>query len=435
MTRSRLDVPLCAARVALAIGVTTLFACTEQPTSPSATSSSTAPSRSVGTALEPAIPLASVDWQGAARDVVVLRRLTPIVAARLYALLGVAQYGAVTAVDHDSPGAGALTTDIQRGAVAGASTQVLSYLLPGDATTFEQRLTNQGAVGSPDAMLHFADGVTVGRAIGDAIVGWGRKDGFANADGTARIWDPASLESGPGIWAMDADATPHFPAGFQYPTIQPYFLNKQKQFRPGKPPTDLTAAVNTVIAAVAARTAALADLSRSWNLNVGTMTPVGYWDVQATTFIGESGLDERAASHVFALVNAAGMDAILGCWEAKYHYLVPRPWMVRPDAFPWPSMIIGRPNHPSYPSGHSCVSAAAAEVLKSFFPTKAAMLDQQVGEAGQSRINAGIHYPMDVAAGQELGRSVAAWALKYDRNHGLLAAVGLDDRHEGHVEH
>ncbi len=165
------------------------------------------------------------------------------------------------------------------------------------------------------------------------------------------------------------------------------------------------------------------------------MTPVGYWDVQATTFIAEGGLDEREASHVFALVNAAAMDSVIGCWEAKYHYLVLRPWMVRPDAFPWPSMIIRRPNHPSYPSGHSCVSAAAGEVLKSFFPAKAATLDQQVAEAGESRINAGIHYPMDIATGRALGRSVAEWALKYDRHHGLLAAVGLDEKHEEHNEH
>jgi membrane-associated phospholipid phosphatase len=98
-------------------------------------------------------------------------------------------------------------------------------------------------------------------------------------------------------------------------------------------------------------------------------------------------------------------------------------------------MIIGRPNHPSYPSGHSCVSAAAAEVLKSIFPAKAATLDQQVAEAGMSRVFAGIHYRFDVAAGQALGRSVAQWAMMYDRQHGLLAAVGLGDQNEEHGQH
>lgn len=134
-------------------------------------------------------------------------------------------------------------------------------------------------------------------------------------------------------------------------------------------------------------------------------------------------LNERSAAHVFALVNSAAADAVLGCWEAKYHYLVLRPWMVAPSDLTNAKLIIGRPNHPSYPSGHSCVSSSAAAVLKEFFPSKAAFLDQQVTEAGMSRIYAGIHYRMDVEQGQALGRSVAAWAIRYDHDHGLLSAV------------
>ena len=122
-------------------------------------------------------------------------------------------------------------------------------------------------------------------------------------------------------------------------------------------------------------------------------------------------------------INAAAMDAVIGCWDAKYKYLVLRPWMVSPNDFPRVKLVIGRPNHPSYPSGHSCVSSASATVLKRFFPEKKATLDQQVAEAGVSRIYAGIHYSFDVEEGQKLGRSVARWAIRYDRKHGLLAAV------------
>ena len=97
--------------------------------------------------------------------------------------------------------------------------------------------------------------------------------------------------------------------------------------------------------------------------------------------------------------------------------------MVAPTDLPNSKLIIGRPNHPSYPSGHSCVSSSAAAVLAEFFPSKATTLDQQVEEAGMSRIYAGIHYPVDIEQGQTLGRSVARWAIEYDREHGLLSAI------------
>jgi hypothetical protein len=71
------------------------------------------------------------------------------------------------------------------------------------------------------------------------------------------------------------------------------------------------------------------------------------------------------------------------------------------------------------------VSAAAADVLKAFFPEPehVAALESLVIRNGMSRIYAGIHFRFDILAGQALGRSVAGAALAYDRANGLLAAV------------
>jgi membrane-associated phospholipid phosphatase len=141
--------------------------------------------------------------------------------------------------------------------------------------------------------------------------------------------------------------------------------------------------------------------------------------VIAEGLIAESSLGEREATHVLALANAATMDAAIGCWDAKYHFVFFRPWQADPTI----TTPIGRPNHPSFPSGHSCLSAAAASVLESFFPERAATLDALVAEAGESRILGGLHYRFDVTAGQTLGRAVAANAIAYDGARGLLAAV------------
>ncbi|MDB4869906.1 MAG: phosphoesterase PA-phosphatase related protein, partial [Gemmatimonadales bacterium] len=100
---------------------------------------------------------------------------------------------------------------------------------------------------------------------------------------------------------------------------------------------------------------------------------------------------------------------------------------------------VGKPNHPSYPSGHSCVSSSGAAVIASFFPERATELTAMVVEAGLSRMYGGIHYRFDCETGQALGRSVAAFAIAADkRGRSELTVRGRDkdDEHErGGGEH
>ena len=65
------------------------------------------------------------------------------------------------------------------------------------------------------------------------------------------------------------------------------------------------------------------------------------------------------------------------------------------------------PNFPSYPSNHSVFSAARAEMLAYLFPDRAAQARGLGREASESRIWAGIHFPIDVESGWQLGQSVA----------------------------
>jgi membrane-associated phospholipid phosphatase len=74
-------------------------------------------------------------------------------------------------------------------------------------------------------------------------------------------------------------------------------------------------------------------------------------------------------------------------------------------------MVIGLQNHPSYPSTHSCITAAFMTVLADEFPRERRRLEAMVEEAGLSRIYGGIHYRFDVTAGQKLGRRAAKLAL------------------------
>src|SRR5256885_1788258 len=168
-----------------------------------------------------------------------------------------------------------------------------------------------------------------------------------------------------------------------------------------------------------------------WAKGAGTSTISGFWNVMATGWIDESGLREREATHVFALLDAAMMDAAIGCFDAKVTY-----WFIRPpQADPAIKLIpaIGLPNHPSYPSAHSCFSGAAVETLSAFFPAKTDSLNAMVTEAGLARIYAGIHYRFDVGGERAHGACGDVGEQQPGRGDGIGDGVG--DRRGRRLSH
>ena len=387
--------------LAIALAATALTGCTRDAVGP------TAPSASVAPHATGSVTLA---WHGEARARVSAARMSPLAAARVYAALGVAQHRAVESLDRSGvellaslegfgPG-GRRLAEAERGAVAGASARVLGFFFPGSAGSHEQMVAAQGEAGPGMTHPHYARGVAAGRAAGDAIVARLMADRF-----TTPWTGPAP--TGDGIF------TPVVlpPAGGTYGGVQPWYMTTGAQFRPAPPPAwdspAFAAELAEVEAMSQARTPAQQAIVLKWDLSAGTPTPIGYWNQEAAEYVDAAGLGEREASRVFAVMQAAVMDALIGCWDAKYEY-----WTIRPSqASGLVQLGLPLPNHPSYPSGHSCGSAAAAGVLAEFFPDRAADLEAQVEEAGLSRILAGIHYRFDIVAGKQIGRQAAALAL------------------------
>jgi membrane-associated phospholipid phosphatase len=110
----------------------------------------------------------------------------------------------------------------------------------------------------------------------------------------------------------------------------------------------------------------------------------------------------------------AVMDAGISCWDAKYYYHYPRP----SQAVPGFKTILGIPSFPSYTSGHSTFSAAAAVVLSHIFPSDRAALEAWAEEAALSRVYGGIHYRFDSEAGLTQGRAVAAYSVAVAQSDG-----------------
>jgi membrane-associated phospholipid phosphatase len=186
-------------------------------------------------------------------------------------------------------------------------------------------------------------------------------------------------------------------------------LTSADQFRSLPPPVFGSSALLAALAEVKqlsdTRTSAQLVQAQFWAARVAR-----YQNEIASELIVAHRSSERDAAHILALANMAAFDATIGCWDAKYYYWYIRPYQVEPAI----TLPIGRPNHPSYPSGHSCVTAAYSEVLGRAFPDARSSLEANVVAAGLSRMYGGLHYRFDITAGQLLGRQVAAYVLAHD---------------------
>ncbi|MDP9127492.1 MAG: phosphatase PAP2 family protein [Pseudomonadota bacterium] len=67
---------------------------------------------------------------------------------------------------------------------------------------------------------------------------------------------------------------------------------------------------------------------------------------------------------------------------------------------------------PSYPSGHACVVRVLGEVLGLLYPDRLADLRNRAEDVGWHRIQSGVHYPTDIAAGQSLASLVIGALLQ-----------------------
>jgi len=358
------------------------------------------------------VGLASPAWQALAVHQAIgltppVGSLNPLQSAHAYALLGVAQYLAVQQADAAVGSSGRSQLEAERGAVAGASAAVLTYLLPAGAQADAALIAEQTGAGPGQPNPWFDRGVAIGHEIGAQIVTRARGDGFG------RAINPAP-PIGPAYWTTNA--TGLAVAGGDMPGVTPWFLTSANQFRPDPPPAFGSAEFNTALTEIRTisdtRTAAQIQTAAYWALNAGTPTASGFWLQVATDGINARGLSEREATHLYALLGAAMFDAGIGCWDAKLTYWLVRPW--KADPLITTTTAVGKPNHPSYPSGHSCVSSSGAEVISTFFPDERAQLEAMVTEAGLSRMYGGIHYGFDITAGQTLGRNVARWAIAQD---------------------
>jgi undecaprenyl-diphosphatase len=105
----------------------------------------------------------------------------------------------------------------------------------------------------------------------------------------------------------------------------------------------------------------------------------------------------------FFLTVAAVMLADLVTLALKLFVERPRPFI----RYAEPKVLVPIPHDPSFPSGHSATSFAAATMLSFSFPGLAPVLLLLAAAVAYSRVYVGVHYPIDVICGAALGVLVA----------------------------
>lgn len=134
----------------------------------------------------------------------------------------------------------------------------------------------------------------------------------------------------------------------------------------------------------------------------------GNWIKMANDYMWNQHVEFSSLLLIRSILAMGIEDSTIAAFDSKYTYWVKRPHMMDDSIHP----LVPVPNHPSYPSAHSVVSAASATILTYFFPKAKSLWSDLKKEAGESRIWGGIHFPIDNEAGFALGERVGEAVIR-----------------------
>jgi membrane-associated phospholipid phosphatase len=348
-----------------------------------------------------------------------VRTATPARAARIAALLHVTLYDATVAAwdakyrfKRPAPARAsnrvrALTAidgtpsyPSEHAAAAAAAAMILTYAFPLDDTAAFTRRAREAAESRIVAGAAYRSDVDAGWALGRAVAQ--RVLDRAMLDGAAQQWT-GTVPTGVGMWRPTPPRLVQAPFDPLAGSWRTWLIPSGDAFRLPPPPavgsTQFTADLNELLAlANGGRTTRQIEAARYW----ATDAPSIRWELFIEDEIASHRLSVPHAARARAYLSAAMYDAFIACWDSKFAY-----WLARPVTMdPTLKTVFATPPFPSYPSGHSTQSSAAALVMAELFPDRAAFYTAKGDEASLSRVWAGVHYRFDVEQGEALGRKV-----------------------------
>ena len=293
-----------------------------------------------------------------------------------------------------------------------------------------------------DVYFAYLDGIPDGEAKTNGVqvgeeVGVGMLLLRAN-DGLDSVVPYVQRPPAPGVYEPTASAPP---LGTRMPRVLPLAIESASRFRPHGPPAlhgreyarDFNEVKTQGRVDSSVRSAKQTAVARFW-----TDHDIPQWNRNLLRLADARGLDAIETARMLAMAHVAGGDAMIGCFDAKYHYLSWRPvhTIQRADtdgnartlADPAWQPLLPTPNHPEYPSAHACHTTAIIEALESFFgPGRQRFsLDSLVtgetryyvrfkdviDEVNNARVWAGFHFRYSQEDGSRIGRRVARFVVR-----------------------
>ena len=285
---------------------------------------------------------------------------------------------------------------------------------------------------------------TAAVAIAKAVADFAKTDGYIQLTALPR-YRPSGA---PGDWTP---TPPDWMAAIEphWSTLRPFFLSSADQFQPPAPaPFDTTAGsafmalVREVYDTGRKLTPEQREIANFWDCNpfavehaghmmigVKKISPAGHWMNICGLACEQQNRAFRDALNAHTALALVMADAFISCWHEKYRGNRIRPiTVINRTLDPNWQPLLQTPPFPEYTSGHSTVSAAAAEVLTHFLGDNVAFTDntealygipprtfksfrQAAEEASVSRLYGGIHFRDALDSGLEAGKKVGSWVL------------------------
>lgn len=379
-----------------------------------------------------------IDWSIAAFDAAGgAAEAHPLLAVRNEAMMHIAMHDALNSIRNKYERYAYFQNNPDAHPIAAAASAAHTVLTGawGTSAALDTRLsTTLAAIPNGPAKTQ---GIALGLAAGNAILAQRAGDG-AYQDPIGAL-PPSTV---PGVYV----AVPPFTFAFApfWKTMQLFSLEEHDQFR-SAPPTPLSGTnyakdFNEVKRVgrlnSAFRTADQTFYAHWWY----EFSDIG-WNRIGRVLATSENTGLYTTARMFALLNMAMHDAYTAGWDSKYFYNFWRPYTaIRMAATDGNNQTIADPTWepemptppvPDYPSTHSAVGNAAANVLEDFFGHHASFsmtstsavpagamrsftsLRQAAEENADSRVMAGIHFRSACNAGLRLGEKVGKWTLQH----------------------